>query len=84
MQGKASIVRDIAAGIFVVLVLAMPFLSTLWDGAARMQVHFRTNEMAKPRHFSTDTSLSVCTTMAAALSYEDSSTGEYTHVACSE
>jgi hypothetical protein len=49
-----------------------------------MKVHFRTSEMETPRAFSTETSRSVCTVMAAALSYEDPSTGEYTHVACSE
>jgi hypothetical protein len=84
MQGKGSTARDVAAGIFVAIALAMPFASMLWDGAARMKVHFRTSEMAKPRAFSTETSRSVCTVMAAALSYEDPSTGEYTHVACSE
>jgi hypothetical protein len=84
LPGNRSTARDLAAGIFVVAVLAMPFASTLWDGAARMKVHFRTSEMEKPRAFSTETSLSVCTVMAAALSYEDPSTGEYTHVACSE
>jgi hypothetical protein len=84
MQGKGSTARDVAAGIFVAVALAMPFASMLWDGAARMKVHFRTSEMEKPRAFSTETSKSVCTVMAAALSYEDPSTGEYTHVACSE
>jgi hypothetical protein len=84
MQGKQSTPRDVAAGILVLAALAMPFVSTLWDGAARMKVHFRTSEMVQPRAFSTDTSRSVCTVMAAALSFEDPSTGEYTHVACSE
>jgi hypothetical protein len=84
MQGKRSTVRDMVAGILVFTALAMPFLSTLWDSAAHMKVHFRTSEMAKPRAFSTETSRSVCTVMAAALSYEDPNTGEYTHVACSE
>jgi hypothetical protein len=84
MQGMGSTARDVAAGILVFAALAMPFASMLWDGAARMKVHFRTSEMEKPRAFSTETSRSVCTVMAAALSYEDPSTGEYTHVACSE
>ena len=84
MQGERSTARDVAAGIFVFSALAMPFLSMLLDGAARMQVHFRTSAMAEPRAFSTETSRSVCTAMAAALSYEDPSTGEYTHVACGE
>jgi hypothetical protein len=84
MHSKGSTVRDVAAGVFVVTALALPFASSLWDGAARMKVHFRTSEMEKARAFSTDTSRSVCTVMAVALSYEDPSTGEYTHVACSE
>lgn len=84
MQSQHSVARDIAAGFFVVAALAMPFLPTLWDSEARIQVHFRTGEMAKPRAFSTETSSSVCTVMAAALSYENPSTGEYTHVACSQ
>ena len=84
MQGKSSLARDFAAGILVVFALAMPFASTFLDSAARMQVHFRTSEMAKPRSFTTETSKGVCTVMAAALSYENPGTGEYTHVACSE
>jgi hypothetical protein len=47
-------------------------------------VHFRTGQMTDPRAFTTETSRSVCTVMAAALSYEDPHTGEYTHVACGE
>ena len=54
MQGKRSTVRDVAAAIFVFAALAMPFASMLWDGAARMKVHFRTSEMEKPRAFSTE------------------------------
>jgi hypothetical protein len=84
VQDKRSMLRDVTAGIFVAAALTMPFASMLWDGAARMKVHFRTSEMEKPRAFSTETSKSVCPVMAAALSFENPSTGEYTHVACSE
>jgi hypothetical protein len=84
MQAHHSTVREVVAAAFVVSALALPFASTLWDGAARMNVRFRTSDMPAPQAFATDTSRSVCAVMAATLSYEDPSTGEYTHVDCDE
>ena len=84
MQIKRSTVRDMIAAGFVLLALALPFVPMPGDGTARMQVHFRTGDMSKPRAFSTETSRRVCTVMAAALDYENPTTGEYTHVACGE
>ena len=84
MQAKFSTARDMVVAALLLLILALPFLPIPGDGTARMRVHFRTGQMADPRAFTTETSLSVCTVMAAALSYEDPHTGEYTHVACSE
>ena len=76
--------RDAAAGVIVLTALALPILPRVVDGAARMHVHFRTGDMEKPRVFTTDTSRDVCAVMAAALTYEDSKTGDYTRVACAE
>jgi hypothetical protein len=84
MQAKLSTARDLVVAALLLLFLALPFLPIPGDGVARMRVHFRTGEMADPRAFTTETSRSVCTVMAAALSYEDPHTGEYTHVACGE
>jgi hypothetical protein len=84
MQAKLSTARDMLVAVLLFFVLALPFLPIPGDGTARMKVHFRTGQMADARAFSTETSRSVCTVMAAALSYEDPHTGEYTHVACGE
>jgi hypothetical protein len=84
MPGKRSSARDTVIGSLVLLALALPFLPVPGDGAARMQVHFRTGEMTKAQSFTTDTSRSICTVMAAALAYEKPDTGEYTRVACGE
>jgi hypothetical protein len=46
-------------------------------------VHFRT-DAGKPQSFSTETSQSVCSLMAAALTYEDPKDGAFTHVKCTE
>lgn len=84
MQGKRTVFRDMVAGALVLGALALPFMPMFGDGATQMQVRFRTNEMAKPRAFTTRTSRNVCTVMAAALSYESPDTGEYTRVACDD
>ena len=84
MQAKFSTARDMVVAALLLLILALPFLPIPGDGTARMRVHFRTGQMTDPRAFTTETSRSVCTVMAAALSYEDPQTGEYTHVACGE
>jgi hypothetical protein len=84
MQAKFSNARDMVLAALLLLILALPFLPIPGDGTAQMQVHFRTSQMTDSRAFTTETSRSVCTVMAAALTYEDPHTGEYTHVACSE
>jgi hypothetical protein len=84
MQAKLSAARDMLVAALLLLFLALPFLPIPGDGVARMRVHFRTSQMADPRAFTTETSRSVCTVMAAALSYEDPHTGEYTQVACGD
>jgi hypothetical protein len=84
MQIKVSTARDMLVAALLLFLLALPFLPIPGDGVARMRVHFRTGQMADPRAFTAETSRSVCTVMAAALSYEDRDTGEYTHVACGE
>jgi hypothetical protein len=84
MQAKVSTARDMVVAALLLFLLALPFLPIPGDGVARMQVHFRTGQMSDPGGFTTETSRSVCTVMAAALSYEDPHTGEYTHVACGE
>jgi hypothetical protein len=80
---QAKTLRDVAAGALVLAALGLPLAHLLGDGMARMQVRFRTTEMAKPRTFTTETSSSVCTVMAAALAYEDPGTGTFTQVDCS-
>lgn len=84
MNAKLSTARDMFVAALLLLVLMLPFLPIPGDGVARMQVHFRTGQMTDARAFTTETSRTVCTVMAAALSYEDPHTGEYTHVACGE
>jgi len=85
MQVQLSTARDVAAAAFILAALALPVLIPLpGSDAARMQVRFRTGEMTTAKDFSTVTSLSACTVMAAALSFEDRDTGEYTRVACAE
>lgn len=84
MLGKGSGARDMIIATLLLLVLALPFLPIPGDGATQMRVHFRTGDMAQPRDFTTETSRSICTVMAAALTYEDPATGEYARVACTE
>ena len=84
MRAKGSGASDMIIGTLLLLVLALPFVPIPGDGATRMRVHFRTGEMTHPRDFTTETSRSICTVMAAALTYEDRDTGEYAQVACSE
>ena len=84
MQANLSTARDMVVAALLLLLLALPFLPIPGDGTAHMRVHFRTGQMAHPRAFTTETSRSVCTVMAAALTYEDPSTGEYTRVACGD
>ena len=84
MQNQRSTLHDIAAGVIVAAALALPFVPLPGDGAARMKVHFRTGDAAKPQSFSTETSQSVCNMMAATLTYEDPKDGAFTHVKCSD
>ncbi|HXY98963.1 MAG TPA: hypothetical protein VEI03_03115 [Stellaceae bacterium] len=84
MQDKRTTLRDLAAGVFVTLALALPFLHLPGDGAARMKVHFRSDDGGRARVLSTETSRSLCTVMAAALSYDDPATGAFTRVNCTD
>jgi hypothetical protein len=83
MHIRRSSFNDIAAVALVVAALAVPVMHLVSD-AARMHIKFRTAEMAKPQTFTTDTSRSTCTLMAAALAYENPETGAFTHVDCGE
>ena len=83
MQVKRSSFHDITAVALVLAVLAVPVMHLVSD-AARMHIKFRTPEMAKPQTFTTDTSRSVCTLMAATLTYENPDTGAFTRVDCGE
>ena len=82
MPADRTLLRDAITGGLVLTALALPFMRLPGDGAARMWVNFRTDEMQKAKAFSTETSRSVCTVMAAALSYENPATGAYTRVDC--
>jgi len=84
MHRKPSTARDIAAGTFVLAALTLPLVPLPGGNPAQMQVQYRTSEMAKAKDFSTTTSHSACTVMAAALSYENRDTGEYTRIACAD
>ena len=84
MRIGRSGIRDLLLGTLVLIPLALPFMPVPGDGAAHMKVHFRTAAMATPHYFATETSRSTCAIMAAALTYENPATGEYTHVACGE
>lgn len=83
MRDKSSTLHDMIILTLLMLALALPFLRLASDGAARMKMHFRTEEMAKPRAFTAETSRSVCTVMAAALTYEEPD-GTFTQVKCEE
>ncbi len=82
MGRRQSTLRDVVGGALVLGALALPVVHTLSDGAARMEVRFRTNDMDNAKGFSAQTSQSACEVLAAALSYENRATGEYTHIAC--
>jgi hypothetical protein len=84
MQDERSTFRDMAAAVVVVGALALPFVPLPGDGTAQMKVNFRTADTGKPQSFSTETSQSLCTVMAAALSYESPEDGAFTQVKCSE
>jgi hypothetical protein len=84
MQNRRTTLHDIVAGAIVAAALALPFIPLPDGGAARMKVQFRTVDSGKPQSFSTDTSQSVCTIMAAALNYENPQDGAFTHVKCGE
>jgi hypothetical protein len=81
-QDRISTLGDAAAGLIVAAALALPFLPFPGDGAAHMKVNFRTGTGEPPHVLSTETSSSLCAVMAAALSYEDPSTGTFTEVKC--
>ena len=83
MQIRRSSFHDIAAVALVLAALALPVMHLVSD-AARMHIKFRTAEMAKPQSFTTDTSRSTGTLMAAALGYENPDTGAFTRVDCGE
>jgi len=83
MQSKPSMLRDMTAGIVVLIALALPLLP-LTGGPARMKVHFRAIDDDKPHAITTRTSASVCTVMAATLAYRDPDTGAFTEVNCQE
>jgi hypothetical protein len=84
MQAKFSTARDVVVAALLLFMLALPFLPIPGDGTARMRVSFRTGQMPDARAFTAETSRSVCTVMAAALTYEDPSTGDYTRIACGD
>jgi hypothetical protein len=81
-QDRDSSFGDAVAALIVVAALALPFLPVPGDGAADMKVNFRTGTGEPPQVLSTETSSSLCTVMAAALSYDDPSTGTFTKVRC--
>lgn len=84
MQDRRWTLHDMVAGLLVVLALALPFVRLPGDSAARMKVHFRSDNSETPRVLSTETSRSLCNVMAAALSYDNPSTGAFTEVKCTE
>ena len=75
--------QDAAAGVIVLAALGLPFMPLPGDNLAHMKVHFRT-ETGEKHVLSTQTSRSLCTVMAAALSYDNPDTGAFTEVNCSE
>jgi hypothetical protein len=82
MAQEPSPLRDATAVLLVLASLALPFLPLPGDGLAQMKVDFRVPGAKKPQLVSTNTSLSVCTAMAAALSYDNPKTGAFTRVSC--
>ena len=73
----------LAAGSLLVLFgLALPFIPLPGDHITRIAIKFRTEARAEPRSFTADTSANICTVLAAALAYDDPTSGGFTRIDC--
>jgi hypothetical protein len=84
MPGKTSMLRDLIGSGLVIAALSLPLLPVPGDGTARMRVNFRNDGDQKARSFTRETSRSVCSVMAAALTYENPDTGAFARVDCQD
>jgi hypothetical protein len=73
---EAGLAFLVAAG------LAVPFLPLPGEHPTRIAVRFRTADMTRPGSFIVHTSSSICHVLAALLSYEDPTTGEFVQINC--
>jgi len=62
--------------------LAAPLTPIPGDHPARIAVQFRHPGMAAPRRFAAPGDASLCTILAAALSFQDRASGGFTRVDC--
>ena len=84
MPVDRTTLREMVLGTVLLFALALPFLRPLEDRAAHIWVHFRTAEMAQPRVFSAEASSSLCSEVAAALSFDNPETHTFTQVKCDD
>jgi hypothetical protein len=76
--------RDFALSLAVFLGLALPLVPVPGDGLTRVDVRFRTGDMARPHAFSVATKRSTCQVIEKVLAFEDPETGEFARVSCAE
>jgi len=73
---------EIALSLAVLLGLALPLMPIPGDAPAHMEVRFRAAGARATHAFATRTMWSACTVLAAALTYEDPTTGTFTRITC--
>jgi hypothetical protein len=74
--------REVVLSLLVFLALALPLVPVPGDGLTRVDVRFRTHEMAQPRAFTVETKRSTCQLIEKFLAFENPDTGEFTRVSC--
>jgi hypothetical protein len=76
--------RDLVLSLAVFVGLALPLVPVPGDGLTRVDVRFRTGDMAGPHAFSVETKRSTCQVIEKVLAFENPETGEFAQVSCAE
>lgn len=75
-------IPEAGLALLVAVGLAIPFVPVPGEHPTRIAVRFRTSDMPRPGSFIVHTSSNICHVLAALLSYEDPTTGEFVQINC--
>lgn len=82
LLGRHIGIPEAGLAFLVAVGLAIPFVPVPGEHPTRIAVRFQTADMTRPGSFIAHTSSNICHVLAALLSYEDPTTGEFVQINC--